>query len=114
MTSQHATGIAAATADSGLPRSPGSAFLKKSIVDGFSDPRDRPERITVPFGHVRRSEIWPVMHELPVEQAGAHEAIARVHARRHTSNALLSNRPFTQGQSMRAPPFSLSAAPWRV
>jgi len=54
------------------------------------------------------------MHELPVEQAGAHEAIARVHARRHTSNALLSNRPFTQGQSMRAPPFSLSAAPWRV
>ena len=80
MTSQHATGIAAATADSGLPRSPGSAFLKKSIVDGFSDPWDRPERITVPFEHVRRSEIWPVMHELPVEQAGAHKAIARVHA----------------------------------
>ncbi len=80
MTSKQDTGIATAVEESDLARSSGSAFLNPSVVDGFSDIWDRPERVTVPFGHVRRSDLWPILQELPVDRVGTPEAIGRVHA----------------------------------
>jgi acetoin utilization deacetylase AcuC-like enzyme len=79
MTPKNVTGIATAIEDSGPARSSGSAFLRSSIVDGFSDLWDQPERVTIPFEYMRRSKIWSIMRELPVEQVAIHEAISRVH-----------------------------------
>lgn len=86
MTVGHATGVVAAIEARGPVERRGSAFLQPSIVDGFSDLWDRSERVTVPFAHVRRSDIWPAVRELPVEHVGLPEAIGRIHPDAYVTN----------------------------
>jgi acetoin utilization deacetylase AcuC-like enzyme len=76
---RNASGLVTAIESRGLAPSSGSAFLHPSVVDGYSDLWDRPERVTVPFAHVRRSALWTALRELPVEYVHTPAAIARIH-----------------------------------